>query len=548
MIVGEGILRIARRGTSEGDREGAKDDRRSPEYSPDLREEKFRVSGSQQDLHDASTGFPQRTESRCRCRISRVECPTCDVGHEYNASQFPMNRLLRAASCLLLALAIPHIAAGADAALFRIHLTDGTSIVSFGEYARINDQVVFSMPVGGSSDAPQLQVVSLAAANVDWEQTETDAAATRYQQYVATRAEDDYQVLNSEVARVLNDIALSTDRQQALTMAEQARRTLAAWPRAHYGYRQDDVREIVGLIDEAIARLRGTPAQSAGFELALVAGPQFTSNTPIVVPTPRESVDALVRLARLSTRVPERVALLQSALTALGNPSNSYSTIEAMALRKSIEDQIHEEKVIDDRYTRLSARLVGVASRAAARASVDDVQRVLDRIAREDVRLGARRPEAIQALRTAVEAELDAARRLRLLRDQWTIRRSLYREYQNTVQSQVLQLVKAQPALEAIRRLEGPPPDRLMALRGQLAGGAERLERMKVIDDLRPMHDLIVNAWRFAQHAADTRYNAVTTGNVSTAWEASSAAAGALMMLGRAQDGIHTLLEPPHLP
>jgi hypothetical protein len=87
-----------------------------------------------------------------------------------------------------------------------------------------------------------------------------------------------------------------------------------------------------------------------------------------------------------------------------------------------------------------------------------------------------------------------------------------------------------------------------MALRSQLSGGAQRLERLKVIEDLRPAHDLIVNAWRFAEHAADVRYAAVTSGNVNTAWEASSAAAGALMMLGRAQDSIHTLLEPPHLP
>lgn len=494
-----------------------------------------------QDFHSTSIRTARRGLARSNARFPAHAT-------EYNAGQFPMNLLRRAAICSLLALAIPHTAAAADATLFRIHLTDGTSVVSFGEYARINDQVVFSMPVGGSAEAPQLQVVALAASNVDWEQTEHDAAATRYQQYVATRAEEDYQLLNNEVARVLNDIALSTDRQQALAMAEQARRTLAAWPRTHYGYRQDDVREIVGLIDEAVARLRGAPVQSTGFELALVAAPQYASSTPVTVPTPRESVDQLVRLARLTTRVPERVALLQSALTALGDPSNSYSTIEAMALRKSIEGQIHEEAVIDDRYKRLSDRLVGVASRAAARASIDDVQRVLDRIAREDVRLGARRPEAIQALRTAVEAQLDGARRLRLLRDQWTIRRGLYREYQNTVQSQVLQLVKAQPALEAIRRLEGPPPDRLMALRSQLSGGAQRLERLKVIEDLRPAHDLIVNAWRFAEHAADVRYAAVTSGNVNTAWEASSAAAGALMMLGRAQDSIHTLLEPPHLP
>jgi hypothetical protein len=39
----------------------------------------------------------------------------------------------------------------------------------------------------------------------------------------------------------------------------------------------------------------------------------------------------------------------------------------------------------------------------------------------------------------------------------------------------------------------------------------------------------------------------VTSGEISVAWEASSAAAGALMMLSRAQKEMRTLIEPPKL-
>ncbi|HYC47010.1 MAG TPA: hypothetical protein VED01_16160, partial [Burkholderiales bacterium] len=42
----------------------------------------------------------------------------------------------------------PASARGADAALFRLFLTDGTAMVSYGEYARVDDRVIFSMPVG----------------------------------------------------------------------------------------------------------------------------------------------------------------------------------------------------------------------------------------------------------------------------------------------------------------------------------------------------------------------------------------------------------------
>ena len=457
-----------------------------------------------------------------------------------------MKSLARLAISTVLAIGVSVPAAAADATLFRIFLTDGTSAVSFGEYARVGDQVIFSMPVGGAPDQPRLQIITLSASAVDWPRTEQYAASARYERYVATRAEDDFRLLSNEVARVLNDIALTTDPQKALAIAEQARQTLNNWPRTHYGYRQDEVREIVGLLDEAIARLRGN-ANTGRFDLALVASTPPTAEPPVAMPTSKDAVTQLLELSTLTTRAPDRVALLQSALTVIADPASGFSGEEALALRRSVEGQIRTEVAIDDRYARMSRRLVATAARAAARAGVADVEHVLDTIPREDGRLGGRRPEVVQSLRAAVEAQLAAARRLRLLRDQWQIRRGIYRDYEKTIESQVVQLVKAQPALDAIRHLEGPDPDRLMALRGRLSGGAERLERMHVADDLRATHELLVSAWRFAEHAVDTRYAAVTSGNVKTAWEASSAAAGALMMLTRAQQEIRTLLDPPRL-
>ena len=85
----------------------------------------------------------------------------------------------------------------------------------------------------------------------------------------------------------------------------------------------------------------------------------------------------------------------------------------------------------------------------------------------------------VHALRASVQAQLDAARRLRLLQDQWEIRRSLYRQYERSVGGQFRQLVKSQPALEAIRRLDGPAPDALRKLQARLSGGAEQLARIR---------------------------------------------------------------------
>src|SRR5262245_25613982 len=146
---------------------------------------------------------------------------------------------------MVCALAASRAYAADDATLFRIFLTDGSSLVTYGEFARTADQVVLSLPVGGTPQAPRLHAVTLAASKVDWLKTERFAASARYQRYVATRAEADYQQVTEEVATVLSNIAQSADRGKALAAAEQARRTLSEWPRSHYGYRQQDIQEIV---------------------------------------------------------------------------------------------------------------------------------------------------------------------------------------------------------------------------------------------------------------------------------------------------------------
>ena len=162
--------------------------------------------------------------------------------------------------------------------------------------------------------------------------------------------------------------------------------------------------------------------------------------------------------------------------------------------------------------------------------------------------MGRQRPEVVVPLEAMVVANIEAARQLRLLRDRWQLRQSFFADYQRTVGSQVLVLVKAKPQLEAIRALEGPELRVLESMRRRLAGGAEQLSRVAVPEDMRATHDLLVSAWRFADSAARSRYEAVASGNVATAREASSAAAGSLLMFNRLQQELRTYLEPPRLP
>jgi hypothetical protein len=436
--------------------------------------------------------------------------------------------------------------AASDAMLFRLFLTDGTSVVSYGEFARVDDRVVFSMVIGGDAE-PRLHAATLPASAIDWARTDQHAASTRYQWYAQTRGEEDFLRMSNGVAGVLNDVLLTTDRARALQVAQQARATLAEWPREHYGYRQQDVREILSFLDEVISDLRAASGMTS-FNVALVAAPPDIILEPrATMPSLREQVDQAFRVAPLTERPSERVALFQTALRLLDEAGAVIPPADAAELRRLAETRIREEQVIDAQYGDLARRLMTAATRGAARARIGDVERVLDQVSREDARLGRRRPEIVQALHASVQAQLDAARQLRLRRDQWAIRLSLYRDYQRSVGGQLLQLVRSQPALEAIRRLDGPTPDALMTLQAKLRGGAERLDRIRPPGDLRITHDLLVGAWRFAENAVNGRYQAARAANVTTAWEASSAAAGALLLLSRVQQEIRELLEPPQL-
>src|SRR4030095_1973031 len=156
-------------------------------------------------------------------------------------------------------------AADPGVTLFRLFLLDGKVLVSYGEFVRLDDKVIFSMRCGGTKEQPRLQVATVEAKLVDWAKTDRYAESARYQRYAETRGEEDYLRLSNEAADVLNTIALPPDRQQALSIAQRALQTVADWPKTHYGYRQNDIREIVSLLDAAISSLRtvggGNPFQ-----------------------------------------------------------------------------------------------------------------------------------------------------------------------------------------------------------------------------------------------------------------------------------------------
>jgi hypothetical protein len=434
-----------------------------------------------------------------------------------------------------------------DAAIFRIFLTNGTAVASYGEYARVGDRVIFSMPLGAVTADPRLHLVNLPAGLVDWPTTEEYAESARYARFVATRAESEFAALSGQVAEALNSITLASDPARRLAIAEQARRTLVEWPGDHYGYRAGDVVQIAGLLDEAISELRAA-AGVTRFDLNLVA----TTLPPPVdrlrpLPSPTESIEQAEVVARLSDVPVERLSLLQSIAAALSGSRGVYAAAWLKRTRASVASDISREIRIENAYARLSKTMMARASGYARAANVSGVERVLTDVRRTDVKLGGRRPDQVAALIGVIEERLDAARRLRLARDQWASRAVAYRKYRSAVAGPIESLGGIQRRLGDIRALAGPSAAVLPELADVVARAKLQLARIGPPDDVKGTHALLMSAVSLADSAVSARREAVKSGDLRVAWDASAAAAGSMMLLTRARAEVDSLLEPPQL-
>jgi hypothetical protein len=436
-------------------------------------------------------------------------------------------------------------AATPPAPLFRVILNDGTALVSFGEFTRVGDRVVFSMPLD-SPRGERLQLVNLPAAVVNWESTDQYAAATRYARYVATRAESDYAVLTGQVASALNEIALAKDPARRLQIADQTRRMLAAWPVEHYGYRSADVSEMLSLLSSTISELRGdTNLQQFAFDL--VARIEPPSMLLLPDPTATQAIEQVLLAARLSDVPAERITLLRSAISAIDEKAARLPKNWAHQTRASAKATLDAELAIERRYAELSRTTVARASTAAAAADVRGVEKTMATLQAGDRSLGGRRKDQLTGLLALLQEKLDSARRLRLLRDQWARKAEAFRAYQDQVRTPIDRLTKLGPRLLDVKSLAGPDISSLPDLVQRFERISRQLALIKAPDDLVQAHATLQSAAELGQQALRTRERATIQGDVAMAWDASSAAAGSIMMLAEARRQIDAVTRQPEL-
>ena len=460
-----------------------------------------------------------------------------------------MSRRQLATAFLAAAMLVPvELATAADdATLLRMFLKDGASIVSYGEPARVGDRVIFSMPTAAMPNPP-LHLVDLALDRVDWDRTTRYATAARATHYVATQAGTDYAALSNNIAQTLNEIALTTDPAARLAIVERARRTLADWPQNHFNYRQAEVRQMLSMLDEAIADLRAASG-ARRFDLSLSAYVEpVTIVEPLLPPpTPQESIEEVLLAARAVDSAVERTSLLGTAVAAIDREKAVLPAGWAAATRLEAEAAIQAERRIDNSYQTLTSRTMTLANRRARLADVRGLERVLRSVQQRDAALGAKRPEAVTALVAAVEDKLDAARRLQLARERWALRAPALHEYRLAITTPMDLFAGLKPPLENIKALAGSTPMALATIQRATARILKLASAIAPPEELVAAHALLISAVQLAANAAEIRREAALAGDMARAWDASSAAAGALMLGTRARSDMQTLFRLPQL-
>jgi hypothetical protein len=430
------------------------------------------------------------------------------------------------------------------AVLYRIFLRDGSTLVSFGEFAHVADRVVFSIPIGGTDTHPVLHVLTLAAADVDWEKTNAYVAAARAQRYAATRGEADFAKVTRDVADTLYQAGLVDEPAKRLALVEAARQTLIDWPQQHHGYRAEEIAQMTTWLDQVVSEFRVAAGRSS-FELALVARPSGAVPPVPLLPAPdlQERTQFALAAASRAADPGERVSLLRAVLDSLQPDAPAGSWMADARARASTE--LEREIRIDQAYAALAKRTLARAAPLARRADVRSLETLVRTVIEQDKSLQQARPAAFAGLLAALDAKIDSARRLRLARDAWVLRTSLIHRYWGQIREGLDRLISVRLWLADVRQLAGPSPGALRRLTYEAEWAGHHFSRVQPPAEVAAAHATLATAARMAARAGRTRVDALRSSSMDMAWEASSAAAGALNLLDQAVADLRRITREP---
>ena len=363
----------------------------------------------------------------------------------------------------------------------------------------------------------------------------------------ATRGDADFAAFSAEVAKVLNDVAKIQDPAARLATAERARQKLADWPKSHYGYRVDEVRDALAVLDEVIAQLRVVDGHHA---VRLVAERQCAAGgpppPPLPPPTDAELVEQFVAAASIVDSPVERIGVLQTVMRLIDRAIGLMPAEWAARMRGTAASELERERRVEKAYDDLRTHALEEAAKLAARG--EDVR---PRAAARPRQGGGSPPRRAARRRRRGAAGDDRSA------DLGGDRESRDAQGVGAARAGLPQVPPLdQRRVQGVRRVAGRaragedderPAGEHHCADDQAAGrgeqelpesGRARGARARARADLAAR-----GSWRTTRSAC--ALEAVSANSIDVAQRASSAAAGALMLYQRARADQLTVMEPP---
>jgi len=319
-------------------------------------------------------------------------------------------------------------------------------------------------------------------------------------------------------------------------MAEEARRNLAAWPAANYGYRAADVAQLVAMLDDVVAEMR-TAAGDVSFALSLVATTVAPPIVAEVIPPPSAegTLELAFRAALASAEPSERINLLR-AIASFPGPA------EPASFRSRVDAALQAELNIEKAYGDLARAALKEADQRVKNGDPRALRQVIAKALAADDRLGQRRHGQMSALLATLDLRLEQAQRVRVAQDAWMRRVDVFKDYRQATKSSRDRMTQLTPQLRLIRDRKGTTIRPLERVEMGATVAIHELRMTEVPPELATAHNLMITAFQLTRQAASARRYALSSKNTTLAWDASSAAAGALLMAERAVEELERLI------
>ena len=279
-------------------------------------------------------------------------------------------------------------------------------------------------------------------------------------------------------------------RASRLATAERARQKLADWPASHYGYRIDEVRDALDVLDEVIAQLR-VAVGITRFDLSLSANAPLTEPPPPPLPPPTDAelVEQFVAAASVADSPVERISLLQTVMRlidrAIGDDARRMGGPHAPQRQRRARPRAARP----NRHTTICGPARSKRRPSWRRAGdAADLERLREKVKEEDRRLGGQRPGDVAALLATIDLQASAAMPRARRGRTGTARAPCFRRYRRSTNGAFKVFNDAANALEQVRAMTGPPVIGIGPLTKRLAAASRSFQKVRAPEELASAH------------------------------------------------------------